>query len=169
MKALEEQKEIFQDDSKRALTHQDLQNMKYLEMVAKETMRLYPSVPIIIRKFKEDKHYNGTNIPTGLNIIILLYKIMRDPNYFPDPDKFDPERFSSLNEVGRPPFSYIPFSGGPRNCIGQKFAMLEIKATISKLLRNYEIQPVPGYKPDLFLDLIYKAKNGILVRLKKRE
>ncbi|BES92688.1 cytochrome P450 [Nesidiocoris tenuis] len=140
-KAYQEQLEIFGDDD-REITLSDMQNMNYLDRFVKETLRLYPSVPYISRTITEDIHLKDfpTLIPAGSNAIITPFYLHRNPDYFPDPEKFDPDRFLPENCAKRHPFAYIPFSGGPRNCIGQKFAMMEIKVTLSTVLRLSQIR-----------------------------
>ena len=91
----------------------------------------------------------------------------RDPQYFKDPDVFIPERFL-LDNSNHNTFAYIPFSAGPRNCIGQKFAMLEMKSTISKVLRHFEIALADGYEPTLVYAIILKPSNGVKIRLSPR-
>lgn len=128
-------------DSNRPITMADLAELKYLECCIKESLRLYPSVPLIGRQtiedtiisnsdlrsiltipykwfpsFNKDKH----EIPAGSTVIVLNYFIHRDPKHFPDPDNFQPERFFPENSRGRHPYAYIPFSAGPRNCIGNE-------------------------------------------------
>lgn len=91
--------------------------------------------------------------------------MFRDPQYFSDPDKFNPDRFARIESTN--PYVYIPFSAGSRNCIGQKFALLEIKGTISKILRHYELIPM-GDPPKVIMELILRSKNGIQLGLKPR-
>lgn len=108
--------------------YSDLMQMRYLEMCIKESMRLYPSVPIIGRVASKDVHMpSGYTIPKGANIHVHIYDLHRNSDVYPDPEKFDPERFLPENTSTRHPFSYLPFSGGPRNCIGK---LLQIKFSI---------------------------------------
>nr|CAI5848787.1 unnamed protein product [Callosobruchus analis] len=167
-KVLEEQISIFGDDFYRNATLSDLQEMRYLECVVKEALRLYPSVPFIGRKTNEDTMYKGNLIPKGVNITLCIYHMMRDPEQYENPNEFDPSRFEDND--GKRPYSFVPFSAGPRNCIGQKFAMNEIKSIVSKLVRNYKLLPAsPDYKPKLVAEAVMKSKNGVKIRLAKRE
>lgn len=168
-RVVEELRQIFGNDKDRVATYQDLQEMKYLEMVLKESLRLYTPVPIIGREQPYDIEYDGHIIPAYTGCILFLYGIHRNPKYFPEPEKFDPERFSHDSTLGKSPFSYIPFSAGPRNCIGQKFAMLEMKATIAKILRNYKLSPCEeNHKLRLVYELTLKSSTGIKIKLENR-
>ncbi|CAG9854569.1 unnamed protein product [Phyllotreta striolata] len=166
-KALEEQMEIFKDLKNTRATMADLQNMKYLELVIKETLRLYPSVPILGRRVKEEFEWENSIFPKDIQVILFAYGCQRSDKNYEKPLEFIPERFLDMD--GTDPFKYIPFSAGPRNCIGQKFALLEMKSTISKVLRNFKLLPAnpnPGLR--LAPEIILVSKNGINVCLKKR-
>lgn len=94
--------------------------MKFMERCIKECLRLYPSVPFISRTAGEEiKTHSGYVIPKGCNINIYIYDLHRSAQYWKDPDKFNPDRFLPENIAARHPFAYLPFSAGPRNCIGQ--------------------------------------------------
>ncbi len=82
----------------------------------------------------------GRHVPAGTTALLYTYLLHRDPEQFPDPDKFDPERFSPEGSRGRHPYAYVPFSAGPRNCIGQKFAQMEERIVVSSVLRNFDLQ-----------------------------
>ncbi|KAF5277259.1 hypothetical protein FQA39_LY18508 [Lamprigera yunnana] len=160
--------QIFSDDQGRSATLNDLQDMKYLEMVIKESLRLYPPVPAFSRRLKEDTPYENEILPKGLVLTLLPVSLHRDEKFFPDPEKFDPERFSPENMTKRSPYVYVPFSAGPRNCIGQRFAILEMKSVISKVLRHFELLGVPNHTPILSIEIILKSHNGLPIRLRKR-
>lgn len=101
-------------------TYNDLQNLRYLELCLKESLRLYPSVPLISRLSTADINLpSGYYIPKGVTIILHIYDLHRNPDIYPDPERFDPDRFLPENSASRHPFAYLPFSGGPRNCIGK--------------------------------------------------
>ncbi|XP_044266774.1 cytochrome P450 4C1-like [Tribolium madens] len=166
-KVFSEQKDLFGDEKNPLVTYQELQNMKYLEYVIKETLRLYPSVPVIGRYLKEDTKFGNRVISAKTNVAIFIYGIHRNPEYFPDPEKFNPERFENMNNF--PPYAYIPFSAGPRNCIGQKFAMLEMKSLISKVIRHFELKPAnPHHQLVLAAETVLKSANGIKIGIRAR-
>ncbi|KAG5879643.1 hypothetical protein JTB14_034443 [Gonioctena quinquepunctata] len=166
-KAIEEQRKIFGKLADARPTLTNLQEMKYLDLVIKETLRLYPSVPFIARKIPEDFEWGGSMYKKGMNVVMLPFASHRDPKYFPEPLKFIPERFE--NNYGKNPYIYVPFSAGPRNCIGQKFAILEMKSTLSKVLRNFELLPATPAEPlRLAPEVILVSKNGVCISIKKR-
>ncbi|PSN43009.1 Cytochrome P450 4C1 [Blattella germanica] len=163
-KAYEEVKSFFIQDSDHNLTMQD---MKYLEMVIKETLRLYPSVPLTGREIKEDVVIDGYTIPAGMKVAVIPYHTHRVEEHFPHPEIFDPDRFLPENVSKRHPYAYIPFSAGPRNCIGQKFAMLEMKSTLSHILYNYKLQAT-GKVPPALPELILRPAVGVYLKITKR-
>ncbi|BES99784.1 Cytochrome P450-like protein [Nesidiocoris tenuis] len=143
-KVYEEQMRIL-GDAKRPVEAADLPKMVYLTAVIKEALRLYPPAPLFTRFLEKDVLLpSGRVLPANTNMTISIYHMQRNPKNFREPTAFVPERFlhtpSEWNATDRHPFAYIPFSAGPRNCIGQKFAMVEIKATISTIIRNIEIR-----------------------------
>ncbi|KAK9505902.1 hypothetical protein O3M35_009870 [Rhynocoris fuscipes] len=170
------QEKVYQElygifgESHRAATSKDLHEMNYLEKVIKETLRLYPSVPYISRKLTKDLELSGDlMVPEGVNVAIVPYLIHRDERYYPDPEVFDPERFSLENCKTRHPFTYLPFSAGPRNCIGQKFAMMELKVIISTLIRFAKVESVTK-KEDLAIVpfLIIRSTKPIMIKVTPR-
>ncbi|KAJ8981725.1 hypothetical protein NQ317_003790, partial [Molorchus minor] len=166
--AFEEQKEIFGDDVHRNSTYSDLNKMNYLDLVIKECLRILPPVTIIGREVTKDVKYKGNIIPAGTDIFIFIYGVLHDPKNFPDPEKFDPLRFR--NSTSPAAYSYLPFSAGPRNCIGRKFAMLEMKSCVSKILRNFELTPASSeYTLELVSEIVLKSKNGVRAKLIKRK
>ncbi|XP_052869107.1 cytochrome P450 4C1-like [Anopheles cruzii] len=151
------------------LTHSTLQELRYLEMVIKETLRMKPSVPIIGRKSAGDMVVDGVQMPKGMEFAILIYALHNDPQLYPEPENFDPERFSEEAQASRQPYSYIPFSVGSRNCIGQRYAMLEIKTILVKLLANFQFLPCDDHHKLLIkTDMTLKPVNGAYVKIVAR-
>lgn len=167
-KVYDEMISIF-NGSDRPATLTDLNEMKYLERVIKESMRIFPPVPTLGRILSEDVQLDQYLIPKGTSVTIQVYYLHRDPRFFPEPERFDPDRFLPENLEGRNPFAYIPFSAGSRNCIGQKFAMYEEKSVLSSIIRNFKLRSVEERK-DLFLmrELILKSFSGMNVKLERR-
>ncbi|KAM3864770.1 cytochrome P450 4V8 [Diretmus argenteus] len=168
-KAHQELQEVF-GMSDRPINTEDLKKLKYLECVIKESLRLFPSVPFFARSICEDCHINGFKVPQGATAIIIPYSLHRDPRYFPDPEDFRPERFLPENSVGRHPYAYVPFSAGLRNCIGQRFAIMEEKVVLASILRYFNIeacQKREELRP--FGDLILRPEKGIWIKLERRK
>ncbi|XP_058814811.1 cytochrome P450 4C1-like [Topomyia yanbarensis] len=161
---------LGKDKTNVKLTNVEIQECEYLDMVVKESLRLIPPVPLIGRMLLEDMEMNGAIIPAGTTISIKIYNIHRNPKVWPDPEKFDPERFSKANENKRGPYDFIPFSAGSRNCIGQRYAMMELKVTLIKLLAKYRILPGESmHKMRLKTDLVMRPDEGIPIKLVARE
>jgi cytochrome P450 family 4 len=120
----------------------DLNRLRYLDLVIKEILRMYPSVVFIARKVTSDFDFDGYFLKKGETLAINIIAMHYDEKYFPEPEKFWPERFAD-QEVGPTkihPFAYIPFSAGYRNCIGQKFALNEIKMTAINILFHFHLR-----------------------------
>ncbi|XP_045478046.1 cytochrome P450 4C1-like [Harmonia axyridis] len=150
-------------------TYDDLQKLEYMERCIKETLRLYPSVYFISRVADEDTILNsGMLVPKGTHVNIHIYDVMRNPDIFPSPDTFDPDRFLPENCQHRHPFAYIPFSAGPRNCIGQKYAFLQIKAFLSGVLRKFKLTPIDTQQSIVLKANLVLRTNGIRVKFTPR-
>ncbi|KAM9856665.1 cytochrome P450 4V8 [Aulostomus maculatus] len=166
-KVQQELQEVF-GASDRPVNMDDLKKLKYLECVIKEALRLFPSVPFFARSLCEDCHINGFKVPKGANAIIITYSLHRDLRYFPEPEEFRPERFLPENSVGRPPYAYIPFSAGLRNCIGQRFALMEEKVVLSSILRNFSVEACQKREELRPMgELILRPESGIWIKLEK--
>ncbi|XP_034651360.1 cytochrome P450 4e2-like [Drosophila subobscura] len=194
-KLYEEQREVMGDDGMgRNATFQEISQMKYLDLFIKEAQRVYPSVPFIGRYAETDHVIDGILVPKGTTLNLGLSLLGYNDRVFKDPHKFRPERF----EEQKPgPFEYVPFSAGPRNCIGQKFALLQIKTVVSKIVRNFVVLPPEDgleskdgylsttlglptaerikkeayrqkYDPILATALTLKSTNGLNIRLRER-
>uniref|UniRef100_A0A6P4G0X4 Probable cytochrome P450 4d20 n=1 Tax=Drosophila rhopaloa TaxID=1041015 RepID=A0A6P4G0X4_DRORH len=164
----EELLRVLGQDPSAPVTQSQLNDLKYLECVIKETMRLYPPVPAIGRHTHKDLQIGNKTIPANTSIYLVMYFAHRDPDYFPDPLSFKPERFLDGEGESHEIFAYVPFSAGPKNCIGQKFAILEMKALISKVLRHYELLPL-GEQLKPMLNFILRSVSGMNVGLRPRK
>lgn len=168
-KVFQELVDIFGDDIERTITTEDIKNMKYMEYVIKESIRLYPPVPLIMRKNPTELKVGDYILPPNSSLVIFIYSIHRNPTVFENPEVFDPDRFLPENCQKRHPFAYIPFSAGPRNCIGQKFAMMEMKTIIANVIRHFKVQSLdPRDKIYESGDVILRPKFGIRINVKKR-
>ena len=126
-------------ESKGQLDYETLFELKYLDAVINETLRLYPPVPAYDRVAVEDHTFsNGITIEKGTTIRIPVYALHHDKDNFVDPEKFDPERFMPENKDAIETGSFVPFVIGPRNCIGMRFAQLEAKMTLAELMCKYK-------------------------------
>ncbi|XP_046422449.1 uncharacterized protein LOC124180747 [Neodiprion fabricii] len=123
------------------ITYEMVLSLEYLDQVVSETLRKYPSVPFLDRVANTDYKLpeSGLVIERGTPVYISLLGLHYDPEYYPEPDKFDPERFTEANKAKRPAFTYLPFGDGPRNCIGLRFGQLQVKLGILKFVSNYEL------------------------------
>ncbi|XP_046569379.1 cytochrome P450 4V2-like [Haliotis rubra] len=167
-KVHEELDSVF-GDSEEPATMENLKDLKYLECCIKEALRLYPSVPSFARTLTKDADIGGLVIPKDASVVLLTSALHRDPRYFPDPEVFNPDRFLPENVKNRHPYTYVPFSAGMRNCIGQKFALLEEKVILSTIFRNFTVrshQKREDLKP--VGDLILRPEKGIFVTLSSR-
>ncbi|GBN90802.1 Cytochrome P450 4c3 [Araneus ventricosus] len=129
----EELDRTFGKDVDTPISVNDLNHLDYMECVIKESNRIYTIVPIHGRQFYEDTKICGYTIPKGSSGIVLSYYLHRDESVFPDPEKFDPDRFLPENEINIPDFAYIPFSAGPRNCIEDKMGGVKLFPEVSFL------------------------------------
>ncbi|XP_017778218.1 PREDICTED: cytochrome P450 4C1-like [Nicrophorus vespilloides] len=118
----------------------DIAKLKCLEKFIKETMRLFPIGPNIVRKVTEDLELDGHILPKDSGLVLAIFSIHRNEKYYPNPMKFDPERFSPEETAKRHPYAYLPFSAGPRNCVGIKFGMTVIKTIVASVTRKYFIE-----------------------------
>ncbi|KAK9498584.1 hypothetical protein O3M35_003184 [Rhynocoris fuscipes] len=151
-------------------SYESLQKMKYLESVIKESLRLFPSVPIIGRELIEDVYLpSGYTVPKGAMLFISVFFLHRNEKYFPNPEVFNPDNFLYESTNKRHPYGYIPFSAGPRNCIGQKFAMLELKSVLAKIILEFEIEPADdGWELELDPNVVLQSSNGHRIKIKPR-
>jgi cytochrome P450 len=148
-------------------TQQELPRLSYLGQVVKETLRLYPpAIGVFTRQAVNDVDIGGYSLKKGSLVQMLSYVTHRDPRWFPEPERFDPERFAPGRAESIPAFAYFPFGGGPRVCIGNQFALAEMVLVAATLLQNlrFELAPEQGpvkLKPQLSL----RPEGGLRLRL----
>ncbi|XP_029048643.1 cytochrome P450 4g15 [Osmia bicornis bicornis] len=170
-KVIQELDEIF-GDSDRPATFQDTLQMKYLERCLLETLRMYPPVPIIAREINTDvKLASGDyTVPAGCTVVVATFKLHRQPHVYPDPDTFNPDNFLPEKTANRHYYAFVPFSAGPRSCVGRKYAMLKLKIVLSTILRNFRVRSdMKESEFRLQADIILKRAEGFKVRLESRK
>ncbi|CAG9830844.1 unnamed protein product [Diabrotica balteata] len=152
-------------------TQQQLGELRFMERCIKECLRIYPSVPFISRVTGKTLHtHSGYTIPKNSTVLIFIYDLHHNAEVWEDPERFDPDRFLPENVAKRHPFAYLPFSAGGRNCIGQKFAMLEIKAVLCGILRKFKLEAVHKRDDIKFkADLVLRPIGEIRVKFSHRQ
>lgn len=146
----------------------DIPNLKYTRMVLAETMRLYPPAYTIAREAVNEYRVRDYVIPPRSNIIMSQYVMHRNPRFYPDPERFDPLRFTPEAEAARPKFAYFPFGGGPRVCIGEPFAWTEGILALAALGQFWQPRLVPGQRIEPQPLITLRPKGGITMILEKR-
>ncbi|MGN9756217.1 cytochrome P450 [Streptomyces sp. SD31] len=152
----------------RAPTAEDMEALPYLTMVLKEAMRLYPSAPVIGRRSVADAEVDGVRIPAGADILVSPWVTQRHPDHWPDPERFDPSRFTPEAEAGRPRYAWFPFGGGPRACIGQHLSMLESVLGLAVLLREFEFEDAEVGEVPVGAGITLMAKGPARARVAPR-
>ncbi len=147
--------------------HNNLSGLEYLDQVIKETLRLYPPIHVGNRMTNSAVRVADHQIPPGQRVMYSIYLTHRDPQYWPDADRFKPERFSPQAERTHPAFSYVPFGGGPRPCIGAAFAQVEAKVVLARLLQTFDFIPVPA-KVYRHMGATLEPHPGVRMRLARR-
>ncbi len=152
-------------------TYTDLARLPYTLQVFKETMRLYPPAYGISRAALRDINIDGYLIPKNMYIAVCPYTLHRRPDYFPEPDKFDPQRFTPENEKRLPRYAYMPFGAGPRICIGNHFAKMEGHLLLATLAQHVTFELVEGQQivPDTNANLTIRPKYGVKMIVRRRD
>ena len=152
-------------------TYTDLPHLPYTTQIVKETLRLYPpAIGTFLRRAIEDVEIGSWKVPRGSLVAVLSFVIQRDPRWYPNPTKFDPDRFSADRSKSIPRGAFIPFGTGPRGCIGNNFAMMEITLIVAMLVQRYVLQPAPGMndEPGLNFTVTLRPAGGMRLVLEKR-
>jgi cytochrome P450 len=156
-------------EGERLPTAEDVPALRYTEMVVAETMRLYPPAWAIGRLSIVDHEVAGYHIPKGSLVLVSPFLMHRDARFFPDPETFDPERFTPEAKDARPQFAYFPFGGGVRRCIGEGFAWMEATLMLATLARRWRLRPAPGHIVEIQPRITLRpGKGGVPMRLEAR-
>ena len=152
----------------RTPTISDLPLLPYSEGVIKESMRLYPPAWGVGRTVVKEFELGGYRIPAGANVVMSQWVQHRDGRFFPDPEKFDPGRWSTEASRKLPKFAYFPFGAGPRQCIGASFAMMEGVLLLAAMAQRFQPRAVPGHPIELLPSITLRPKRGVWMELRQR-
>ena len=158
--------EIKQVLGDREPAFEDLPKLQYVHQVIQESMRLYPPAWVTDRVALEDDEINGVAIPKDTMVIIYIYGAHHSDKLWDQPEQFRPERFAKENIKSKPAFAYMPFGGGPRLCIGNNFAMMEMQLALTKMVRRFDFQLVPGQVINAYPMVTLRPRYGIKMKLK---
>jgi cytochrome P450 len=136
--------------------------------VIKESMRLYPPAWSLARTVISDFELLGYRIPAGSNVVMSQWIMHRNPVYFPDPEKFDPDRWSTDSSQKLPRFAYFPFGGGPRQCIGASFAMMEATLLLASIAQRFHLRSILDHPVVLVPSFTLRPKYGMRMALETR-
>jgi cytochrome P450 len=162
------QAEVDEELGGRVPTASDLPNLPYTRMVIDETLRLYPPAWITNRRAIEDDTVCGYRIPAEAMLSISPYVTQRDPAFWENPEGFDPDRFSPERAAGRPHYAYFPFGGGPRQCIGKGFALMEATLVLALLAQRSALHLVPGCRVEIEALATLRPRYGMWMRAHPR-
>lgn len=156
--------------NKAPIQYQELMQMEYLDCVINESLRLFPIASRLERVAKASVEINGFVIPKGMVVMVPTWPMHRDPEIWPEAEKFKPERFSKENKETIDPYSYMPFGAGPRNCIGMRFALVVMKLAIVEILQRYSFSVCKETEIPFELDIqgLLQPKRPIKLKLVPR-
>lgn len=149
------------------LAYEDLGRMELTEMAFKEALRFMPPVPNMPRRALRDFEFGGYRIPAGTPVGISPAAVHADPAHWPEPDRFDPLRFTPENVSGRHKYAWVPFGGGAHMCLGLHFAYMQVKLLVSHILTRYEVAMQPGPAPSWQAWPIPKPRDGLRVEMRR--
>jgi len=143
----------------------DLRQLQYTKQVIEEGMRLYPPAHAVGREAIEDDEINGEKVKKDTIVLVSIYAVHRSEKYYPNPEKFDPDRFEPEKVKARPKNAYLPFGAGPRMCIGNHFAMMEMQLILASLIQKFDFELVSDEKVEMSALLTLKPKKNIRLKL----
>jgi cytochrome P450 len=146
----------------------DLVNLPYTRMVIDESMRIYPPAWAFSRQAIEDDELSGYRLPRGWLAFVAPYVLHRLPAYWEHPERFDPERFLPERTAARPKFVYLPFGAGPRQCIGNNFAQIELHLAVATFAQRFRLHLVPGHSPQPWPLITLHSRTGMPMRIERR-
>jgi cytochrome P450 len=149
-------------------TTEDLSRLQYTEMIAKESMRLYPPAYALGREAVKECEIGGFRVPAGAQVFMFQWATQRDGRFFAQPEKFHPERWTEDFSNSLPKYAYFPFGGGPRACIGNYFAMMEIVLLLATIGQRFRFSLVPDHPVSLLPAMSLRPKDGIKVEVENR-
>ncbi|XP_043278375.1 cytochrome P450 4c3-like isoform X2 [Venturia canescens] len=151
-----------------AIDEDHIPKLKYLEMVIRETIRLFPIAPLMVRQLKGDIVLESCTLPEGCSVLMVPFVTHRNPKFWDEPDKFIPERFLPENSEERHHCANVSFSGGPRGCIGQKFAIICLKTIVANVIRRYKLSSSLKYENlRLKTDISVRSRDGYKLSITK--
>jgi cytochrome P450 len=153
----------------KAPTLADLKHLPYTEQVLQESMRLYPPVWNMSRQALTDVEIGGYIIPKGSEVNLNTYAMHHDPRWWEEPEHFIPERFSSEREKQTPRMAYLPFSSGPRVCLGNHFAMMEARLILATLAGHYRLTVPDGYQLEMEPLIALRPRGGLHMTVQERQ
>lgn len=156
----EEAREVLGD---RLPDYEDLHRLRYTSMVIDEAMRLYPPVWMLSRVAQAEDVVGGYHVPAGTDVLVCPYTLHRHPDFWDEPDRFDPTRFGPARSAHRPRYAYLPFGAGPRFCVGNNLGLMEAAFVLAMVARDLRLTKVPGYQvvPEPMLSL--RVRGGLPV------
>ncbi|XP_070534668.1 cytochrome P450 4B1-like [Ptychodera flava] len=169
-KCREEIDELMEGKEEKVFEWDDLSKIPYTTMCIKESLRLHPPVPYIARQLTKPMVLpDGRTVPAGHIASVNIFACHHNGNIWPNPGVYDPERFSPENMKDRSPHAFVPFSAGPRNCIGQNFAMNELKVSVAMTIHRFELAVDESKPPSRVCQLVLRSTNGIHLYIKPRK
>lgn len=162
-------REVDQASYTTAPGFEHVEQLPYIRQVVEEVLRIYPPVWLFTRKAIAEDEVNGINIAAGTDIFISPYFMHRHPVYWPEPETFDPSRFGEIAMKAQHKTAYIPFSAGPRRCIGDFFAMVESQLHFGLMLRHLTMEYVPDHPIELAPEVNLRTRYPITMRLHERK
>jgi cytochrome P450 len=147
---------------------QDLSRLPYTERVVKEAMRLYPPAWAIVRNSLKDCDLGGYRVPAGATVMMSQWVMHRDPRYYDQPEQFNPDRWLEARVKGASKFTYFPFGGGPRTCIGASFATMEGVLVLAAIAQSYQVRVVQDFPVEPLPTITLRPRRGIKVVLTRR-